>query len=55
MKISLIPPNTLSLFQQRSDVFHLVVKDRSVVSSWDSQRKSVDIQSADLTQDPCPG
>lgn len=42
-------------FQQRSDVLPPVVKDEPAVGSWDSQGKPVDLQSADLTQDPCSG
>lgn len=42
-------------FQQRSDVLPPVVKDEPTVGSWDSERKPVDLQSADLSQDPCTG
>lgn len=41
--------------RQGSDVLHLVVKDQPAIGSGYSQRKPVDLQSADLTQNSCTG
>lgn len=46
---------TLLLFQQRSNDPIAVVKDKPTFSHWNHQRKPVDLQSADLTQDSRTG